>query len=189
MRETVRRAFPYRGIEPPRRVPKVRNCSRKGRAPFAALERGVLEEDLLDFAPKRLGHCVLLDDTNVDKMVRETNACVEACLTCHRKHFGVPAAKNIFGRLRAAGHPVVLGTDNPSIYGIGLSHEFETAARTAFPFANTTTTPTNITLADLFELAVAPIEHAFCGEGTKRELRELAANRIEALKRKYGIVE
>ena len=58
---------------------------------------------MLDFAPDRLGHCVLLDDANLTRLLARggstanadrPNAAaqipVEACLTCHEKHFGVP---------------------------------------------------------------------------------------------------
>jgi hypothetical protein len=43
----------------------------------------------------RLGHCVWLDDANLDAVIA-SEVPVETALTCHRRHFGVPVESNVF---------------------------------------------------------------------------------------------
>ncbi len=131
--------------------------------------------EMISFGPERLGHCVYLNDDNMQRL-ENSNIPVETCFTCHDKIFGVPYSDNIFGKL----HPrrqVVLATDNPSFYGTTLSKEFEICAKYH-----------KLTVGDLFDLARRSIDVAFIPSAEREKLYNQFDEQIGLLKKKYNMV-
>eukprot|EP00802_Teleaulax_amphioxeia_P019263 Tamp_19489.p1 GENE.Tamp_19489~~Tamp_19489.p1 ORF type:complete len:374 (+),score=94.55 Tamp_19489:25-1146(+) len=130
---------------------------------------------MIEFGPDRLGHCVLLDEANMERLLA-SQIPVEACLTCHEKHFGIPVPDNIFGRLRAQSAPVVLGTDNPSIYGITLADEYAKACEVF-----------GLSARELVLQARSAIAMTFLDQAGRAELEGVFDAKVDHLAAKYGL--
>lgn len=131
-------------------------------------------EDMLAFAPERLGHCVHLDSANLEQVVSKRLP-VEACLTCHLRHFGVPYVDNIFGKLFPTDQ-VVLGTDNPSLYEAPLSMEYELCCQYH-----------GLLISQLFALARRGIDFTFQSERAKSQMRAAFDLEMHLLREKFDI--
>jgi len=129
---------------------------------------------MLAFRPARLGHCVHLDQTNFDTVLAE-GLPVEACITCHRLHFGIPFEENIFKRLFPT-QQVVLGTDNPALYQTNLSEEY---FRCCDVFG--------LRVVEFIALARRAIDFTFQDESAKAELRHRFDVRVSELRRHFSI--
>lgn len=131
-------------------------------------------QEMLAFAPDRLGHCVHLDSANLAQVVSKRLP-VEACLTCHLRHFGVEIRDNVFGKLFPT-QQVVLGTDNPSLYESPLSREYELCCKHH-----------GLLIGQLFALARRSIDFTFQTEAVKSRIRAEFDLEIDALRAKFGI--
>lgn len=133
--------------------------------------------EMIEWGPDRLGHCVLLDDANFERLTKaDRRIPVETCLTCHDKHFGVPVPENVFVKLREAKHPVSLATDNPSILGVSLSDEYILACETF-----------NLSTADVVHYARQAIDFTFLSAAGKASLTKRFDGRVQELLRRHGI--
>mmetsp|Transcript_5491 Transcript_5491/g.10477 ORF Transcript_5491/g.10477 Transcript_5491/m.10477 type:complete len:377 (-) Transcript_5491:127-1257(-) len=131
-------------------------------------------QEMLAFAPDRLGHCVHLDSANMEKVVSKRLP-VEACLTCHLRHFGVEIQDNVFGKLFPT-EQVVLGTDNPSLYESPLSKEYELCCKHH-----------GLLIGQLFALARRSVDFTFQTEEAKSQMRAMFELEFGALRKKFGI--
>eukprot|EP00930_Biecheleria_cincta_P062761 TRINITY_DN48206_c0_g1_i1.p1 TRINITY_DN48206_c0_g1~~TRINITY_DN48206_c0_g1_i1.p1 ORF type:complete len:374 (+),score=51.56 TRINITY_DN48206_c0_g1_i1:138-1124(+) len=130
--------------------------------------------DMIAFSPDRLGHCVHCDDDNVARIIA-SRIPVETCLTCHQRHFGVPVKHNIFGKMHPSRQAVVC-TDNPSIYEVMLTDEYELLC-CAY----------DLTISDVFELARRAIDFSFQSLEAKDEMKADFDARIRNIRTKLGI--
>ncbi|KAG2499149.1 hypothetical protein HYH03_002731 [Edaphochlamys debaryana] len=116
---------------------------------------------MLAFRPDRLGHCCCLD-AGLGSELRASAIPLELCLTSNVLTQSVPSyPEHHFAELYAAGHPVVLCTDDSGVFGTTLSREYAIAAA-AF----------NLSIADLQELARRSVGYVFAGEEEEAALRE-----------------
>eukprot|EP00747_Dinoflagellata_sp_TGD_P100983 gnl/TRDRNA2_/TRDRNA2_168210_c1_seq1.p1 gnl/TRDRNA2_/TRDRNA2_168210_c1~~gnl/TRDRNA2_/TRDRNA2_168210_c1_seq1.p1 ORF type:complete len:417 (-),score=70.99 gnl/TRDRNA2_/TRDRNA2_168210_c1_seq1:45-1154(-) len=129
---------------------------------------------MLAFAPQRLGHCVHMDASNLARVV-DSRTPVEACLVCHKLHFGIPISENIFGKLFPTSQ-VVLGTDNPAFYETRLSREYDLCCQHH-----------GLRLTDLFSLARRAIDFTFQSETSKATMRKNFDRQLAVLLNKFNI--
>lgn len=130
-------------------------------------------QQMMEFKPLRLGHCVYYDDANLDRL-RESGIAVEACLTCHQRVFRVPYAENIVGTLPWS--QVTLATDNPAFLGTTLSMEYAICCRHH-----------SLTLTELFALARRSIAFTLVNTADKAALCADFDSRLATLKEKFKI--
>ncbi|GIL43420.1 hypothetical protein Vafri_904 [Volvox africanus] len=117
---------------------------------------------MLAFRPDRLGHCCCLD-RKLAETLRASAIPLELCLTSNVLTQSVPSySEHHFAELYAAGHPVVLCTDDSGVFGTMLSREYAIAA-TAFKM------PMNA----LVELSRKSIEYTFADAQEKQRLRSI----------------
>ncbi len=120
---------------------------------------------MLDFAPDRLCHMFALDEALEARLL--TNATpLELCLSSNLASGSVPPGSSgldghHFGKLYAAGHPIVLCTDDTTLFQTSLSREYALAADTF-----------HLSRHDLLTLAAAGFQHAFCSEDDRTSLME-----------------
>jgi adenosine deaminase len=76
---------------------------------------------------ERIGHGIhILGDPGVMALVRERNVVLEVCPTSNWLCNSVPSTKeHPIRKLMDAGVPVTINSDDPSLFGIDLSHEYE----------------------------------------------------------------
>ncbi|EFJ44760.1 hypothetical protein VOLCADRAFT_64498 [Volvox carteri f. nagariensis] len=118
---------------------------------------------MLEFRPDRLGHCCYLDDSLAAELRASVAIPLELCLTSNVLTQSVTSyPEHHFAEMYAAGHPVVLCTDDSGVFGTTLSKEYAIAAA-AF----------KLPLGALWELARRSVEFVFGGEEEKRRLRGL----------------
>ena len=132
--------------------------------------------EMMAFGPERLGHCVYLDDANMQRLL-ESGIPVETCLTCHDLCFSVPYPENVFAKLHKKGK-VCLATDNPSFYQTSLSDEYIRCCEHH-----------DVTIADVFALARDAIDFAFTSEETKASLRHRFDAAVDKLKQSYNLTD
>ena len=115
---------------------------------------------MLRFAPDRFGHCCCLGP-DLEAALIASGIPLELCLTSNVLTRSVPSvAAHHFRGLAAAGHPVVLCTDDSGVFGTTLSREYALAAA-AFDLGE----------ADLRALALAGAAAAFLEPGERAALR------------------
>ncbi len=105
---------------------------------FAEIPSASVEEqhELLDWAPRRLGHAIHTPPEIVDRIVAE-GVGVEMCLSCNVLAGMLPGAEegcpgiadHHFGEWWARGGPICLGTDDIGVFGSISSEEPAHAAR------------------------------------------------------------
>jgi len=130
--------------------------------------------DMIAFRPDRLGHCVHVNDENLARIVAAGTP-VETCLTCHHRHFGVPLDQNVFHRLFPT-RQVALCTDNPAFYGTTLSREYELCCLHH-----------DLTMSELFALALRAIDFTFQTEEQKVVMRSNFEERVSAMSVALGL--
>jgi adenosine deaminase len=76
---------------------------------------------------ERIGHGIhILGDPGVVALVREKNVALEVCPTSNWLCNSVPSTReHPIRRLMDAGVPVTINSDDPGLFGIDLSHEYE----------------------------------------------------------------
>ncbi|GLI68791.1 hypothetical protein VaNZ11_013285 [Volvox africanus] len=117
---------------------------------------------MLAFRPDRLGHCCCLD-RELAETLRSSAIPLELCLTSNVLTQSVPSyPEHHFAELYAAGHPVVLCTDDSGVFGTTLSREYAIAA-TAF----------RLRMNALVELGRKSVEYTFADAEEKRRLRSI----------------
>ncbi|KXZ56423.1 hypothetical protein GPECTOR_1g377 [Gonium pectorale] len=113
------------------------------------------------FRPDRLGHCCCLD-AELAAQLKSSAVPLELCLTSNVLTQSVPSyPEHHFAELYAAGHPVVLCTDDSGVFGTTLSREYAIAA-SAF----------NLPVAALHELVRKSVDYIFADEQEKSQLRQ-----------------
>ena len=80
---------------------------------------------------ERIGHGIhILGDPGVLDLVRERNVALEVCPTSNWLCNSVPSTReHPIRRLMDAGVPVTINSDDPSLFGIDLCHEYELLQR------------------------------------------------------------
>ncbi|KAG2440340.1 hypothetical protein HXX76_004445 [Chlamydomonas incerta] len=125
---------------------------------------------MLAWRPERLGHCCCLD-AELAAQLKSSAIPLELCLTSNVLTQSVPSyPEHHFAELYAAGHPVVLCTDDSGVFGTTLSREYAIAAA-AF----------KLPVSALHELARRSVEYTFASEAEKAQLRQLVARELAAL--------
>ena len=141
---------------------------------------------VLDFAPDRLGHALLLPP-DLQQRLLEARIPVETCPTSNvmtlelarhtdGRHLtlleGLSQHENLALWIKAR-HPITIATDDPGVFGTNLTKELWLVART-FDIADT----------GYFEnLAVESMEYAFCDASTKKHILSFLSNQNGALDR------
>ncbi|GFR41381.1 hypothetical protein Agub_g2064 [Astrephomene gubernaculifera] len=124
---------------------------------------------MLAFRPDRLGHCCCLD-SELGEQLRASAIPLELCLTSNLLTESVPSyPEHHFAELHAAGHPVVLCTDDSGVFGTTLSREYAIAAA-AF----------NLPVAALHQLVRKSVEYTFASEEEKQRLRDVVERALAA---------
>jgi len=122
---------------------------------------------MLAFQPARLGHAVTATtDAAVVPLLLASRIPVELCLTSNVLSRAAPSfGEHHFRILAAAGHPLVLCTDDSGVFGTTLSREYALAAATF-----------GLGEAQLWQLARAGVAHAFL----PAPVRDALLARVEA---------
>ncbi|KAL0279030.1 UNVERIFIED_CONTAM: hypothetical protein PYX00_000676 [Menopon gallinae] len=124
--------------------------------------------DALNFEIDRLGHGTFVHPDKGGslqnwKLLLKKKTPVEICITSNLRCRTVDCPeKHHFRLLYSAGHPVILGTDDKSIFHTSLSSEYKIVQSTF-----------NLSKEELWKLNYNAIDHAFCTECTKKHLRDL----------------
>lgn len=123
--------------------------------------------DALDlFGARRIGHGIRAVESPalIERLARE-KITLEVCLTSNLQTGNAAGyAEHPFEKLRSAGVPVTINTDDPSVSGIDLGHEWQQAIRTY-----------SLTAKDQKQLLLNAADAAFCSDAERDGLR----NRIE----------
>jgi len=111
---------------------------------------------------ERIGHALrAVDDPTLMDYMAEQRIGVESCLTSNVQTSCVPDYNSHpLRRFLEAGIPATLNSDDPSISGIDLHHEYEVAAPKA-----------GLTQAHIRQAQANALEAAFLTEGEKLSLR------------------
>ncbi|AFM11419.1 adenosine deaminase [Turneriella parva] len=126
--------------------------------------------DAIDlFHARRIGHGIRsIEDERLMRRLADEKIGLEVCLTSNLQTGNAASyAAHPFMKLRAAGLKVTLNTDDPSVSGIDLNHEWAVALREY-----------NLSVADQRELLLNSIDQAFCDATLKATLREQVAARL-----------
>jgi adenosine deaminase len=127
---------------------------------FAEVPDPVESAAILALRPDRLGHACYLNDKE-EAALLSSRIPVEICMTSNLRSRSVPSYEaHHFRRLHAAGHPLVLCTDDPGVFHTTLASEYQVAAQIF-----------SLTKQQLLQLAVAPVEFCFADTKTKERLR------------------
>lgn len=129
---------------------------------------------MIEWRPDRLGHCVYLDPTNMNKLIR-SGVPVETAPTCHERVFVVPCQCNVFAKL----HPhnqVTIATDNPHFIGITLSDEYALCAAHH-----------HLTIRQLVQLARRSIDFIFAPNSTKTMMKAQFDQRWRQVAADFGV--
>lgn len=125
---------------------------------------------MIDFRPGRVGHMCCLDDA-LEAALLASRIPLELCLTSNVLTGSVPSYQDHhFAPLRAAGHPVILCTDDFGVFATSLSQEYAIAAA-AF----------GLSRADLLDIARAALQHTFSTDPAVRARLEAAFATAESL--------
>ncbi|MFZ5628769.1 MAG: adenosine deaminase [Spirochaetota bacterium] len=120
--------------------------------------------DALDlFGARRIGHGIRAVESPalIERLVRE-RITLEVCLTSNLQTGNAPGyAQHPFERLRAAGVRVTINTDDPSVSGIDLAHEWQQAITTY-----------SLAPQDQRQLLLNSAEAAFCSAAERDELKK-----------------
>lgn len=120
--------------------------------------------DALDlFRARRIGHGIrAIEDAALVKRLAEEKIGLEVCLTSNLQTGNAASYKaHPFLRLREAGVRVTINTDDPTVSGIDLKHEWEKASA-EYSFS----------AADKKELLLNSVSAAFCDDSLKEKLRK-----------------
>lgn len=123
--------------------------------------------DALDlFGARRIGHGIrAVEDTALVERLAGEKIALEICLTSNlQTGNAVNYKEHPFEKLRSAGVPVTINTDDPSVSGIDLSHEWATAISV---YALSATAQR--------EILLNAVQAAFCSA----ELRDRLRNQVE----------
>eukprot|EP00879_Flechtneria_rotunda_P008894 GHRR01009314.1.p1 GENE.GHRR01009314.1~~GHRR01009314.1.p1 ORF type:complete len:241 (+),score=87.96 GHRR01009314.1:543-1265(+) len=116
---------------------------------------------MLDFQPDRLCHMCMLDE-QLQQRLWTSKIPVELCLTSNVKTHSVQGyVDHHFKQFYAANHPVVLCTDDSTVFGTSMSQEYAVAA-VSFKLSQ----------AQLMELALGAVKCCFCNYQEKQQLRQ-----------------
>lgn len=97
---------------------------------FAEVENELESNQMLDFKPDRLAHANFMSD-KVQKRLIESGIPVEVCLTSNIVTESVPSfEEHHFGPLYTHQHPLILCTDDSSVFSTTLSREYFIAGTT-----------------------------------------------------------
>ena len=120
--------------------------------------------DALDlFKARRIGHGIRsMEDAALVNRLAEEKIGLEVCLTSNLQTGNAASYKaHPFLRLREAGVKVTINTDDPTVSGIDLKHEWEKA-----------TAEYSFSPADRKELLLNSVSAAFCDDSLKEKLRK-----------------
>jgi len=97
---------------------------------FAEVENAMESNQMIDFKPDRLAHANFMNE-QVQRRLIESKIPVEVCLTSNVTTESVPSFEaHHFDTLRAAGHPLILCTDDAGVFNTSLSQEYHIAGST-----------------------------------------------------------
>ncbi|MBV6492134.1 MAG: Adenosine deaminase [Turneriella sp.] len=115
------------------------------------------------FHAQRLGHGIRsIDDAALVSRLRDEKIGVEVCLTSNLQTGNSPSYKeHPFLKLFRAGVKVTINTDDPSVSGIDLPHEWKVAEKEF-----------GLTKEDKERLLLNSVEVAFCSDALKENLRK-----------------
>jgi adenosine deaminase len=110
------------------------------------------------FRPDRLGHCVYtVRDESLLRDLLASKIPVELCLTSNVKTRSCAGfAEHHFAKLRSAGHPICLCTDDTWVFQTSLSREYAIAAETF-----------GLTDDEIRDMSTRAMDFAFCDEDVK----------------------
>ncbi len=126
--------------------------------------------DAIDlFHARRIGHGIRsVEDEKLVRRLADEKIGLEVCLTSNLQTGNAASyAAHPFMKLKAAGIKVTMNTDDPSVSGIDLAHEWQVAIKEY-----------NLTKADQKELLQNSIDIAFCDEAMKKSLRQQITDRL-----------
>lgn len=126
--------------------------------------------DAIDlFHARRIGHGIRsVEDERLLRRLADEKIGLEVCLTSNLQTGNATSyAAHPFMKLKAAGIRVTVNTDDPSVSGIDLAHEWQVAIK-EFGFSK----------ADQKELLQNSIDIAFCDESLKKSLRQQVNERL-----------
>jgi len=126
---------------------------------------------MIDFLPGRVGHMCCLDEA-LEASLLQARIPLELCLTSNVRTGSVPSYDaHHFAQFRAAGHPVILCTDDFGVFSTSLSEEYAIASA-AF----------GLSRAELAALARCALEHTFCTDiSVRSRMKEAFATAESAL--------
>lgn len=120
--------------------------------------------DALDlFHARRIGHGIRsIEDAALVKRLADEKIGVEVCLTSNLQTGNAGSYQNHpFMQLKRAGVSVTVNTDDPTVSGIDLNHEWEKVI-----------SEYNLTAGEQKELLMNSVRVAFCGDALRKNLQD-----------------
>jgi len=128
--------------------------------------------DILKFKPERLGHAAVLND-ELERELIKSKIPIEVCLTSNilcKLHDSYNV--HPFRKFYQASHPMAICTDDMGVFDTTLCKEYSLLAHSDYTQDMLGNAHTEQELKQrLFDISRNTIEHCFCSESVKQELR------------------